>query len=326
MDLSQTKSRGVGVDISQERTTFAIVDVRGNIIAQDSFSTLDFPDLNKFITELCDRIMRLVKSNGGYESIHSIGISSPSGNVMTNSIENSPNLPWKGIIPLAAMIRDRMALAVALANDVHTSALGEWAYGAAHGMRDFAVVHLGNGVGGCLFSNGHEHLGFHGFGGELGHSCVVDGGRLCNCGLHGCLEAYTSTRGIIQTAHEVLAESSEPSLMRDMKELNPITITDACNQGDALAIEVYRRTGRILGLSLANYATLVDPEAIILIGGITLAGEWLLKPTIESFDEHVFGNIRGKVKLLLSKLTNEERDVLGASALAWEVKEYSLFK
>jgi glucokinase len=93
-----------------------------------------------------------------------------------------------------------------------------------------------------------------------------------------------------------------------------------------MAIEVYRRTGHYFGLGLANYASLVNPEAIILTGGISHAGNWLLEPTREAFDKYVFGNMRGKVKIHISKLNDRERDVLGASALAWEVPEYSLFK
>ena len=122
-----------------------------------------------------------------------------------------------------------------------------------------------------------------------------------------------------------MEESSEPSLMRSLTDLNPMTIKECCDEGDALAIEVYRRTGYLLGIGLANYASVINPEAIILSGGITRAGHWLTDPMEESFEEHVFRNIKNKVKLLSSVLTDMERDMLGASALAWSVKEYSLF-
>jgi glucokinase len=155
---------------------------------------------------------------------------------------------------------------------------------------------------------------------------VVNHGRKCGCGHEGCLEAYAGAQGIINTAKEVMAESDKPSLMRELDKISPRTIKECCDQGDELAIEVYRRTGEMLGLGLANYASIVDPEAIILTGGISHAGNWLLDPTLESFEDHVFGNLRGKVKILVSKLDDRERDVLGASALAWSVPEYSLFK
>ena len=128
------------------------------------------------------------------------------------------------------------------------------------------------------------------------------------------------------TAQEVMKESDKPSLMRDLEKLSPRTIAECCDKGDELAIEVFRRTGYVLGLGLANYASIVDPEAIILTGGISHAGKWISEPAYESFESHVFGNLRGKVKILTSQLNDRERDVLGASALAWSVPEYSLFK
>ena len=111
------KTRVVGVGTSIDETVYAIVDVRGNIIAKDSFPTTDFPNVNDFITFLSDRIIALVEANGGYESIRSVGISSPSGNFKSGCIEHSPNMSWKGQIPMAAMLRDRLGLAVALGND-----------------------------------------------------------------------------------------------------------------------------------------------------------------------------------------------------------------
>jgi glucokinase len=319
------KTRVVGVDISLERTSIGIIDIRGEIIATDCFVTSEHPYIGDYLSVLCEHILNLVEANGGYESIRSVGMCSPSGNYRTSSIENAPNMPWKGVIPLAAMLRDRLGMAVALANDAHAMALGEQTFGAAHGMRDFAVISLGHGMGSCFFSNGIVHLGNDGFAGEVGHTCFIPNGRQCGCGKRGCLEAYTAANGIVQTAQEILAERSEPSMMRNVERLSPKVIQDLCELGDELAIETYRRTGQVLGIGLANYASILNPEAVILAGGISRAGKWLIEPTHESFEEHVFHNLKGKVKFLTSNLNEAERDVLGASALAWNVKEYSLF-
>ena len=326
MEEYQIKTKVVGVDISNESTTYAIVDIRGNILAEEHFLTSDYPDVNNFVTALSDKIVNLVEANGGYETIRSIGVSSPSASSVSGCIENAANLPWKGIVPLSAMLRDRIGLAVGLSNDAHVSALGEYTFGCAHGMKNFIILSLGVGLGSCFFSAGDDHTGHNGYAGEFGHTCVVNHGRKCGCGHDGCLEAYAGANGIINTAHEVMAESDKPSLMRELEKISPRTIKECCDQGDELAIEVYRRTGEILGLGLANYASIVDPEAIILTGGISHAGKWLIDPTCQSFEDHVFGNLRGKVKMLVSKLDDRERDVLGASALAWSVPEYSLFK
>ena len=326
MEENNIKTKVVGVDISIESTTYAMVDVRGNILAEDAFPTLDYPDVNNFVTALSEKIVTMVEQNGGYETIRSIGVSCPSASTVSGCIENAANLPWKGIVPLSAMLRDRIGLAVGLSNDAHISALGEYAFGSAHGMKYFIIISLGVGIGSCFFSDGQEHRGHGGYAGEFGHTCVYPDGRQCGCGNKGCLESYVGAKGIIQTAQELMAESDAPSLMRTLEKLSPRTIKECCDQGDEMAIEVYRRTGRILGQGLATYASLVDPEAIIFTGGISHAGHWLLDSAEEVFNELVFGNLKHKVRLIVSTFNDRERDVLGASALAWSVPEYSLFK
>jgi glucokinase len=321
------KNRVIGIDVGVKHTTIAVVDQRGNILGTDSFPTTDYPDVNNFLTILSERIVVVAEANGGFENIRSVGISAPSSNYLTGCIENAGNIPWKGVIPLAAMLRDRIGLAVALGNDAHITALGEHVYGAAHGMQNFIVVSFGHGgLGSCMFSNGLPHLGANGSAGEMGHSCMVDGGRQCTCGRKGCLEAYVVDRGMVQTAEELMAETDEPSLMRALETLTPQAIALCCEQGDELALEVFRRTGEILGLGLANVASILDPEAIILADYPEEVFKWLIAPTKESFDKYVFRNIKDRVKLVVSELKNSERDVLGAAALAWTVKEYSLFK
>ena len=325
MNEGTVKKRVVGVDISLDATSFAIVDVRGNILANDSFPTEDYPEIGTYVSALSDGIVKLIEANGGYETVRSVGISAPSANYKLGSIVNSPNFPWKGVIPLSALLRDRLGMAVAVANNSHVVALGEHAFGCAHGMRDFIVITLGSGLGSCIFTDGGVKLGSDGYAGEIGHTCVHHDGRLCGCGNKGCLEAYTATKGIIRTAREVMAESGVPSMMRRVEKLTPKVIAQLCEEGDAMAIETFRRTGEALGLGLANYASILNPEAIIFTGGITRAGKWLLEPAKKTFDEHVFHNIQGKVKFLTSDLEESERNILGASVLAWEVKEYSLF-
>jgi glucokinase len=253
-------------------------------------------------------------------------MSAPSANFLTGCIENAANMPWKGVVPLAAMLQDRLGLAVALANDAHITALGEKAFGSAHGLKDFVVISISHGgLGSCIFMDGKPHLGVNGFAGEFGHSCVEVNGRQCGCGRKGCLETYCSDKGLIKTVEELLAEG-QPSALRDMKNLSLQTVIYYCDQGDAVAIEAFRRVGFMLGIGMANYASILNPEAIILTGDMVQAGKWLVRPLRKSFDEHVFHNIQGETRLLVSILKEGERDVLGASALAWDVKEYSLFK
>ena len=321
------KTKVIGVDVEFETTTVAIVDLRGNILAQDQFSTDDYPNVNNFVEVLAERIITLSENNGGYESIRSVGMCVPSANFLTGCVENAANMPWKGIVPMAAMLRDSIGIAVALANDAHVMALGEMTYGLAHGMDNFVVVTLmGVGLGSCFFSNGVAHLGNEGFAGEFGHSCIVDGGRQCTCGNKGCLEEYVSYRGIVQTAKDLLESTQTPSILRDVPELTFQSIVEAYDKGDALAIQTWQETGKILGVALSNYASIIDPQAIIIMGDLSVHCEKMWDAMESAFRENVFGNIRDKVKLLVSILDEKERNVLGASALAWKVKEYSLFK
>ena len=321
------KSKVIGINVDTTTTTIAVVDLRGNIVAQDSIPTQNFPNVNNFVEALSERVVMLAENNGGYENIRSVGMCAPSSNYLTGCIENAPNMPWKGVIPIAAMLRDSIGLAVALGNDAHVTALGERAYGVAHGMDNFIVVTLvGSGLGSCVFSNGLAHLGSDGFAGEFGHTCIEDGGRQCSCGRKGCLEEYVSTRGILQTVRELLEANNAPSKMRQKTDLTLDDIAECADEGDAIAIEAWRRSGEILGIALANYASIVNPEAVIITGELTKYCGRMWPAMEKAFLENVFGNIRDKVKVVVSKINDHERNVLGASALAWKVKEYSLFK
>lgn len=324
--MEESKKYVIGVEISVKRTTYAIVDVRGNIIASESFVTSDYNEANAFVTALSEKVLMLAERTVGYENIRSMGVSAPSANFLTGSIENAANLPWKGIIPMAALLRDRLGIAVGVANDAHVTALGEHAYGCAHGLKNFILIAMGHGIGSCIFSDGAVHLGADGFAGEIGHVTVVHNGRECGCGRRGCLEAYCAHKGIVKTAKDMMAQSDEPSLMRQLDDLTPKTIVECCEKGDKMAIEVFQRVGHILGIFVASYANLIAPEAIIFTGGIAKVGHWLFDKVQEEFDVHAYRNIRGNVKFMRSSIDDKERDVLGASALAWGIKEYSLFK
>ena len=322
------KSKVIGINVDTTTTAIAVVDLRGNILAQDYIPTQNFPNVNNFVEVLSERVITLAENNGGYENIRSVGMCAPSANYLTGCIENAANMPWKGIIPIAAMLRDSIGLAVALGNDAHVTALGEWAYGVAHGMDNFIVVTLvGSGLGSCFFSNGQAHLGSDGFAGEFGHTCIEDGGRQCSCGRKGCLEEYVSTRGIIQTARDLMEASDAPSTLRQLPELTLDAIAACADQGDEMAKEVWKRTAEILGRALSNYASsVINPEAIVLTGMLINYVDRMWPAMEKAFLENVFGNIRDKVRVVVSKINDHERNVLGASALAWKVKEYSLFK
>ncbi len=313
----------VGVDVGGTNTVVGIVDARGNILATGSVKTAAYDEIENYVDEVCKQIAGLAQSTlGGTDKIKGIGIGAPNGNYYSGTIEFAPNLPWKGVIPLASMFEERLGLPTALTNDANAAAIGEMTYGAARGMKDFIMITLGTGVGSGIVINGQLVYGHDGFAGELGHVIVRHDGRLCGCGRRGCLETYCSATGVARTAREFLTARTEPSLLREIpaEEIMSKDVYDAAVKGDKLAQDIFRFTGDILGEALANAIAFSSPEAIILFGGLTKSGDYIMKPVAEAIDRNILNIYKGKAKLLISELKDSDAAVLGASALAWELK------
>ena len=180
------KPYAIGIDIGGTNTVFGVVDKRGHIIAQGSIKTAAHKEINEYVTNLSSALQEVIDQVGGADNIKGIGVGAPNGNFFTGCIEFAPNLPWKGLIPLAQMLSDRIKVPVSLTNDANAAAIGEMTYGAARGMKDFIVITLGTGVGSGIVVNGQLVYGHDGFAGELGHTTIRrTNGRLCGCGRKG---------------------------------------------------------------------------------------------------------------------------------------------
>ncbi len=313
----------IGIDIGGTNTKYGIVDRDGNVLFSGELSTRDHQDVDSFIEDLYHVLSEMIGKAGGIGRMKGIGVGAPNGNYYTGTIEYAPNLPWKGIIPLAKLIEDKFSLPATLTNDANAAAIGEMMYGAAKGMKDFIMITLGTGVGSGIVANGKLIYGHDGFAGELGHTIVIPDGRLHpGTGKKGSLESYASATGVRYTALEVLRNSTESSLLRNVPEddLDSKAVYNAAVQGDKVALEIFEYTGRILGLSLANAIMFSSPEAIVLFGGLTKAGDYILKPTREHMEANLIQVFQNKVKLLISHLRESDAAILGASALVWEMK------
>ena len=311
----------VGIDLGGTGTKFGIVDKDGNVLTSGEISTKKHATVETFIDELHDALYTMIQKTGGPGRIKGIGMGAPNGNYYTGTIEYAPNLPWRGIIPLAQLVQDKFKLPVTLTNDANAAAIGEMMYGAAKGMRDFIMITLGTGVGSGIVANGQLIYGHDGFAGELGHTIVIPDGRLHpGTNKHGSLESYASATGVRYTAVEFLEKSDTPSLLRQIpkESIDSKKVYEAAIQGDALAREVYDFTGKVLGLALANAVMFSSPEAIILFGGLTKAGELLLTPTRKHMEDNLIQIFQNKVKILISHLKESDAAILGASALAWD--------
>ena len=323
MTVNMEKPYVVGMDIGGTNTVFGVVDSRGNVLASDSIKTQEYDEIEAYVDAVCKKLIPLLQQFGGAEKFKGMGVGAPNGNYYKGTIEFAPNLPWKGVIPLAAMFEDKLGIPTALTNDANAAAIGEMTYGAARGLRDFIMITLGTGVGSGIVVNGQLVYGYDGFAGELGHVIVERDGRICGCGRKGCLETYCSATGVARTAREFLVARSEPSLLREIpaEEIVSKDVYDAAIKGDKLAQDIFEYTGKILGRALADFIAFSSPEAIILFGGLAKAGDLIMKPIQKAMDENVLKIYAGKTKLLLSQLKDADAAVLGASALGWEVKE-----
>lgn len=322
--ISKSQQYAIGIDIGGTNTKFGLVDTRGDIFYRGAISTRKHKTVDKFITDLHAAILPAIESVGGVAEIKGIGVGAPNGNYYKGTVEYAPNLPWKGVIPLAELIAAKFELPASLTNDANAAAVGEMMYGAARGMKDFIMITLGTGVGSGIVANGQLIYGHDGFAGELGHTIIIPDGRLhWGTGALGSLETYASATGIRLTALELLEKHhNKTSLLRNypVEELESFHVHECAMQGDEIAIEVFEYTGKILGMALANFVMFSSPEAIILFGGPTKSGDLIMKPVRHYMEANLLPIFRNKVKLLFSLLKESDAAILGASALVWEKK------
>ncbi len=322
IDLSNELA--IGIDIGGTNTKYGLVNHRGEIMEKGDIRTDIHEHPESFIDAVYDVLAPIIESHKDAGTVKGIGIGAPNGNYYTGTIDYAPNLAWKGIVPLAKMMTRKFGVPAALTNDANAAAIGEMNYGAARGMRDFIMITLGTGVGSGIVANGQLILGHDGFAGELGHTVIRPGGRPhWSTDIPGSLEAYCSATGIVLTANELLANGQAESTLRKFsaEDLTSKIIFDCAMAGDAIAQEVYRFTGQILGEALANFVMFSSPEAIILFGGVIKAGDLIMVPTREHMEKNLLPIFQDKVKLVFSELKEADAAILGASALVWDLRE-----
>lgn len=313
----------IGIDIGGTNTKFGIVDRNGNILDQDRMLTGGHDRVEDFINELYAKLFPLIEKHGGIKKILGIGMGAPNGNYYTGTIEYAPNLKWKGIIPIAGLMEKKFGIQTKLTNDANAAAMGEMMYGCAKDLKHFITITLGTGVGSGIVIDGKILLGHDGFAGELGHTIIRPGGRIHKgTNIKGSLEAYASATGVRETAIEFLQEDDRDSLLRNysIKDLTSQTVYECAIKGDAIANKIFEYTGEILGEALANFVMFSSPQAIILFGGLTKAGDLILRPTRDAMEKNLIQIFRNKVKIMFSELQEADAAILGASALVWDAQ------
>ena len=311
----------IGIDVGGTNTKFGVVNKNGEILIQDRIKTNEKENVEGFIEVLAEKLQPMIDQYGGPEAFIGIGMGAPNANYYQGTIEYAANLKWKGIIPMADIMEEKFKIQTKLTNDANAAAVGEMQYGIAKGMKNFITITLGTGVGSGVIIDGKIVLGYNGFAGELGHVIVRNGGRLHQgTGLCGSLESYASATGVRDTAIEFLQANPDiNSLLSSytIDELTSETVFKCAEQGDVLANEVFEFTGQILGEALATFVHFSAPEAIVLFGGLTKAGDLIMKPTRQAMEDNLLQVFKNQVKILFSTLNEADAAILGASALVW---------
>lgn len=308
----------IGIDIGGTNTDMGLVRNDGRIMDRANIPTNEYYDITLYVNDIVDAIKKMMYKNN-VTAIDGIGIGAPNGNYYTGSIEGATNLNFKGNVNLREEMKKHFDVNVVVSNDANAAVFGEYIYGGAKGLKHVIMFTLGTGVGSGIIIDGRLVLGSTGGAGELGHSVIIPGGRQCNCGLKGCLETYTSARGICRTALELIEKHTDYNgILRTIPtdKLTSKMVGDAAKEGDPVALETFDNVGYLLGVAMANACSFSAPEAIFLMGGPVKAGEVLLKPLRKYFEENLLFTFKGKVEIKVSQLDDNDVAILGAAALA----------
>ena len=314
----------IGIDIGGTNTQIGFVDKEGKVYLETTMSTTLGDTFEEYLVELHKVIEDAIEASEEKFEIIGVGIGAPNGNYYKGTIEFAPNLKWKGVIEVTKLITEKFNVPAVLTNDANAAAIGEMMFGGAKGMKNFIIITLGTGLGSGIVVNGELVYGHDGFAGELGHVIVEKGGRLCGCGRRGCLETYASATGIKRTAFDVIADRNQETLLSKLSydDISSFKIYEAAQNGDHIAREIFRLTGKYLGEALADFVANGSPEAIFLFGGLANAGELILEPTEKTMEDSLLHIFKNKVKLQISQLNEGDAAVVGAAALAW--KEFTV--
>ncbi len=313
----------VVADIGGTNIRMGVFSFEGECLVEERWATREFVDFDVFVCRLEKIIQGAAPSLPDMRKPVGIGLAAPS--VSKSGVLIAPaNLPW-GRQHLAEILSARLHLPVVAMNDANAAAIGERHFGAARGLKNFAVITLGTGVGCGLVLNDRLVEGRNGFAGEFGHITAVPGGRQCGCGKRGCLETYVSAPGICRTASELMISenSSTPLAEIPRSQITAELIANVAKKGDPLAKKVFDITGAILGRSLADLALLIDPEAFILAGGVSQSLDLLEKPLRQTFEENLLPVQKNSIEVLRTGIGGDRAALLGLTAYVKNVVELS---
>ena len=299
------KKYAFGVDIGGTTCKIGFFETTGKMIDKWEIKTNTENNGESILSDVAKAVdNKLAQEAISKDDVQGIGIGVPGPVDSQGIVHRCVNLGW-GVVNVAEELESLTGLKVKVGNDANVAALGEMWQGGAKGCKDVIMVTLGTGVGGGIIVDGKIVAGFNGAGGEIGHITVNnDEIEACNCGQYGCLEQYTSATGITRMAERALNNTDRASKLRSVQYISAKEIFDAAKEGDDLALELVEDHGRILGKALASVACVCDPEAFVIGGGVSRAGDILLKTTAKYYQQYVFHACKG-TQFVLATLGND---------------------
>lgn len=300
----------VGIDLGGTNTKIGLLNIEGDILKSSIIKTLSSEGVDKTMKRIWSVIQELVKETDvNIENVKGIGMGIPGPVEDQSIVAFFANFPWGTNVNVKEKLEKITGIETKLDNDANIIALGEAKYGAAKGSKSSVTVALGTGIGGGIYVNGMLISGFKGAGGEIGHMKIVKDGRVCGCGQKGCFEAYASATGLIREAVSRLTVNKQ-NLLYTMIEgniagLEAKDIFDAAKEGDAFSLDLVDYEAEYLAMGIANILNIINPEAIVLGGGVALAGDILLDPLRKKLEKYALPVTLEDLKIVQGILGNE---------------------
>lgn len=294
-----------GIDVGGTSVKCGLFHTDGTLVEKWEIPTRTENNGQNILPDVAETInAKLAEKNIDKADVEGVGIGIPGPINSRGEAACAVNLYW-GFTPVAQILGDLTGLKAQAGNDANVAALGEAWKGAAAGTQNIIMITLGTGVGGGIIINGKILAGSHGAGGEIGHALVVRGEEeKCNCGNHGCLEQYASATGIVRVAGRVLAASEDDSTLRELQNITAKDVLDAFKAGDAVAVRIMEYVGDLLGGAIAGFTTVVDPEAIVIGGGVSKAGQPLIDCIEKYYQRYAFSSCK-ETPIVLATLGND---------------------
>jgi glucokinase len=311
----------LGIDMGGTGIKLGIVDVRGKLFKTVRFSTPVKTNAKQIINLVAEHAKTML-ALAGRKNIAGIGVGC-AGDVdpVSGVIRISPNLRWKQV-PLKTLLSRQLKYPIRVENDANAAVWAAYSVEAKRQVKDLICVTVGTGIGSGLVLGGKLYRGITGSGGEMGHMTLFPDGIACPCGNHGCTERYIGAKAMAAEATRAIESGQKTRITdlvhHDLSKITPLIIQAAARQKDPLALHLWDQAGERLGITLASVVNLLNPEWIVLAGGLSRAGKLLLDPLRRTILERSFPTAAKTVKLVISKL-DQDLGIVGAGLLAHEM-------